>query len=60
MMNGTAGSPVVGDDGTSYLVSHNLNSSAGSIPNSNSFQSTVLAVTPTGHGCDGLNHDLKR
>ncbi len=48
MMNGMAGSPVVGDDGTAYLVSHNLTASAGTVPDSNSFQSTVLAVTPSG------------
>ena len=48
MMNGMAGSPVVGDDGTAYLVSQNPTASAGSVPNSNSFQSTVLAITPAG------------
>jgi hypothetical protein len=48
MMNGMAGSPVVGSDGTAYLVSHNLTASAGTVPNSNSFQSTVSAITPSG------------
>jgi len=48
MMNGVEGSPVVASDGTAYLLSHNLTSSAGSVPNSNSFQSTVSAITPSG------------
>lgn len=48
MTNGMEGSPIVGSDGTAYLVSHNLTASAGSVPNSNSFQSTVLAITPSG------------
>ena len=48
MMNGMEGAPVVDSDGTAYLVSHNLTASAGSIPNSNSFQSTLSAVTPSG------------
>lgn len=48
MMNGMAGSPVVGSDGTAYLVSYNPTASAGSVPNSNSFQSTVSAITPSG------------
>ncbi|MFI5294299.1 MAG: hypothetical protein ACHQ0Y_04670 [Thermodesulfovibrionales bacterium] len=48
MMNGMAGSPVVGDDGTAYLVSYNPTVSPGSIPTSNSFQSTVSAITPSG------------
>jgi hypothetical protein len=48
MMNGMAGAPVVDGDGTAYLVSHNLTASAGSVPDSNSFQSTVSAITPSG------------
>ena len=48
MMNGMAGSPFVDSDGTAYLVSHNLTASAGSVPNSNSFQSTVSAITSAG------------
>jgi hypothetical protein len=48
MMNGMAGSPVVGDDGTAYLVSFDRGTSPGTVPNSNSFQSTITAVTPSG------------
>jgi hypothetical protein len=48
MMNGMAGSPVVGNDGTAYLVSYNPTASPGSVPTSNSFQSTVSAITPSG------------
>ncbi len=48
MMNGMAGSPVVGSDGTAYLVSYNPTVSPGSVPTSNSFQSTVSAITPSG------------
>lgn len=48
MMNGMAGSPVVGSDGTAFMVSLNPTASTGSVPNSNSFQSTVLAITPSG------------
>lgn len=35
-------------DGTAYMVTMNPTVSAGSVPNSNSFQSTVSAVTPSG------------
>lgn len=48
MMNGMAGSPVVDSDGTVYMVTMNPTVSAGPVPNSNSFQSTVSAVTPSG------------
>lgn len=48
MMNGMAGTPVVGDDGTAYLVVHNPASSSGATPNSNSFESKLLAVRNTG------------
>ncbi len=48
MMNGMAGSPVVGHDGTAFLVSYNPTASPGSVPTSNSFQSTVSAITPSG------------
>lgn len=48
MMNGMAGAPVVGDDGTAYLIIHNLSSNAGTNPSSNSFDSKLLAVKTTG------------
>ena len=48
MMNGMAGSPVVGDDGTAYIVSFDRTATPGTTPSSNSFQSTVVAVTPSG------------
>ena len=48
MTNGMAGSPVVGSDGTAFLVSYNPTASAGSVPNSTSFQSTVSAITQSG------------
>ncbi|MFH0811305.1 MAG: hypothetical protein V2A69_00505, partial [Pseudomonadota bacterium] len=46
MMNGMAGSPVVGDDGTVYLVSYEPNLNPGTIPNSNSFTSRLMAIKP--------------
>jgi hypothetical protein len=48
MMNGMAGSPVVGEDGTAYLVSFNRGATPGVTPSSGSFQSTIIAVTPSG------------
>lgn len=48
MMNGMAGTPVVGDDGTAYLFVHNPASSSGATPSSNSFESKLLAVRNTG------------
>jgi len=48
MMNGMAGSPVVGADGTAYLVSYVPTSSASQVPASNSFESKLIAVTPAG------------
>ncbi len=48
MMNGMAGAPVVGDDGTAYLVSYNPAANPGTLPTSNSFESTITAVTPSG------------
>ena len=47
MMNGMAGSPVVGDDGTAYLVSY-VPTSSSQIPSSNSFESKLIAVAPSG------------
>jgi hypothetical protein len=46
MMNGMAGSPVVADDGTVYLVGYEPNPNPGSVPNSNSFTSKLIAITP--------------
>ncbi len=48
MMNGMAGAPVVGEDGTAYIVGLNPTASAGTPPGSGVFQSTISAVTPTG------------
>jgi hypothetical protein len=48
MTNGMTGAPVVGDDGTAYLVSHIPAPAAGAVPNSGSFQSTIMAVSPSG------------
>lgn len=48
MMNGMAGSPVVDTDGTAYIVTQNPTASAGTVPGSNSFQSTLSAITPSG------------
>jgi hypothetical protein len=48
MMNGMAGSPVLGDDGTAYLVTYVPGSNPGSVPSNNSFQSRIIAVTPAG------------
>ena len=47
MMNGMAGAPVVGDDGTAYLISFNPSANPGATPTSNSFESTITAVTPS-------------
>jgi hypothetical protein len=46
MMNGMAGKPVVADDGTAYLVSFNPTNTKKL--DSNSFESQMLAVTPSG------------
>jgi len=47
MMNGMAGTPVVGNDGTVYMVSFEPNQNAGTMLNSNSFASTLMAINPT-------------
>jgi len=49
MMNGTAGSPVVGDDGTAYLVTYDSTAAAGTTPGSNVFQSKVMAIDLAGN-----------
>jgi len=48
MMNGMVGSPVVGSDGTAYLVSYHPSANPGTVPTSNSFESVITAVTPAG------------
>ncbi|MEJ2695752.1 MAG: hypothetical protein P8013_03810 [Candidatus Sulfobium sp.] len=48
MMNGMAGTPVVGDDGTAYLVSYTPTADPGTIPTYNSFQSSLMAFSPDG------------
>ena len=47
MMNGMAGAPVVGNDGTVYMVGFEPNQNAGTMLNSNSFTSTLMAINPT-------------
>ncbi|MHB8883365.1 MAG: hypothetical protein ACYC69_17890 [Thermodesulfovibrionales bacterium] len=49
MMNGMAGSPVVGDDGTAYVVTYDATATAGTTPGSNVFQSKVMAVDLAGN-----------
>ena len=48
MMGGMDGSPVVGQDGTAYLVTFNPTAPAGTIPTSTSFRSRLLAITSAG------------
>ena len=48
MMDGMDSSPVVGQDGTAYLVTFNPTAPAGTVPTSMSFRSRLLAVTTTG------------
>ncbi|HEY6000599.1 MAG TPA: hypothetical protein VI078_15035 [bacterium] len=48
MMSGAAGKPVVGPDGTAYLVSAVPSATPGSTPRWSSFQSHLLAVSPAG------------
>jgi hypothetical protein len=48
MMSGMAGSPVVGNDGTAYLVTHTPSSTPGQTPTSDSFESGLFAVRLTG------------
>jgi hypothetical protein len=48
MTNGMAGAPVVGDDGTAYVVSYNPSANPGTVPTSSSFESTITAVSPSG------------
>lgn len=48
MMSGMAGAPVVGDDGTAYIVSHNPASTPGTTPTNNSFESKLVSVKTNG------------
>lgn len=48
MMNGMAGAPVVGSDGTAYVIGYNPTTNPGTVPTNNSFTSTITAVTPSG------------
>ena len=48
MMNGLAASPVVGPDGTAYLVSTVPSATLGTSPSWKSFQSNIIAVSPAG------------
>jgi|MudIll2142460700_1097286.scaffolds.fasta_scaffold36314_2 hypothetical protein len=48
MMGGMDGSPVVGQDGTAYLVTFNPMAPAGTVPASISFRSRLLAITTAG------------
>jgi hypothetical protein len=48
MTNGMSAAPVVGEDGTAYLTSYVSTNSDITTPVSASFQSTILAVTPSG------------
>lgn len=48
MMNGMAGAPVVGEDGTAYFVSFTPTSDPGTVPGSTSFQSNLIAYQPNG------------
>jgi hypothetical protein len=48
MMSGMAGAPVIGDDGTAYFVVGNPTAKPGKTPTSNSFESTLIAINPSG------------
>jgi hypothetical protein len=51
MMNGLAGQPVVGSDGTAYLISYTPTSTTpttGTAPTNQSFQSSLMAFSPNG------------
>ncbi len=48
MMDGTAGGPIVGTDGTAYLASMMPSATPGSTPTSNSFLSHMMAISSTG------------
>jgi len=48
MMAGRDGSPVVGQDGTAYLVTFNPTAPAGTDPTNRSFRSRLVAITTAG------------
>ena len=48
MMNGLSSAPVVGTDGTAFIMGFNATAAVGTTPGSNVFQSTISAVTTTG------------
>ncbi len=48
MMNGLSSAPLVGTDGTAYIMGFNATAGAGTTPSSNVFQSTISAVTTAG------------
>lgn len=49
MMNGMAGSPVVGDDGTAYIVTYDTTATPGTTPSSSVFHSKVMAIDLAGN-----------
>lgn len=49
MMNGMSGAPVVGTDGTAYLVTYDSTATPGTFPSSNAFQSRLIAINTEGH-----------
>ncbi|MHB8883235.1 MAG: hypothetical protein ACYC69_17220 [Thermodesulfovibrionales bacterium] len=51
MMNGMSASPVVGDDGTAYVVAYDTTATPGTAPASNVFQSRIMAI--------GLNGSMR-
>ena len=48
MMNGLSSAPVVGTDGTAFIIGFNATAAASTTPSSNVFQSTISAVTTAG------------
>ena len=48
MMGGTDGSPVIGDDGTAYLITVNPTAPAGTAPSGSSFRSRLTAIQLAG------------
>ncbi len=48
MMDGTAGGPIVGADGTAYLTSMMPSATPGTTPTSSSFVSHMMSISPTG------------
>ena len=48
MMNGMAGEPMVGSDGTAYIVTMMPSATPGTTPTTGSFESNMIAVTTSG------------